>query len=117
MEWIESPIYLQIVQKIKNDILCGIYHPGMRLPSIRQLSKSVGVNQNTMQRAISCLKQESFLIKRSNEGFFVTLDTAFLEKVKLDTATYLLNNFLNSMYKIGYNDAMICSMITALQNS
>ncbi len=89
----------------------------MKLPSIRKLAKDIGVSPNTMQRAIITLKQESLLIKRSNQGFFITSDTAFLTKIKLDTATHLLNDFLHSMYQIGYNDTMIHNLITTSQNS
>ena len=49
----ERPIYAQIMERITLDIVSGIYLPGARLPSVRDLAQDAGVNPNTMQKALS----------------------------------------------------------------
>ena len=44
----ERPIYAQIMERITLDIVSGIYPPGARLPSVRDLAQDAGVNPNTM---------------------------------------------------------------------
>ena len=46
----ERPIYAQIMERITLDIVSGIYLPGARLPSVRDLAQDAGVNPNTMQK-------------------------------------------------------------------
>ena len=45
-----APIYQQIKDKIKNDIISGKYLPGQKLPGVRDLATEASVNPNTMQR-------------------------------------------------------------------
>ena len=45
----ERPIYIQLVEQIKLQILSGHYRPGERFPSVRELATEAAVNPNTMQ--------------------------------------------------------------------
>jgi GntR family transcriptional regulator len=45
-----TPIYLQIVEKIKADIVAGKLKGGDKLPSVREIAESFNVNPNTVQR-------------------------------------------------------------------
>ncbi len=49
------PIYLQIIDQIKRQIVSGELAPGSRIPAVRDLAKEAGVNPNTMQRALTQL--------------------------------------------------------------
>lgn len=44
----DRPIYLQLMERIQQDIVSGIYKPGDRLPSVRDLAVEAAVNPNTM---------------------------------------------------------------------
>ena len=50
-----APVYMQIVSRIRADILGGVYRPDEQIPSVRQLALTAGVNPNTMQRAFTVL--------------------------------------------------------------
>ena len=53
MEWNfnnETPIYLQIIDRFKMDIANGSLKPGNKVPSVRELALSAGVNPNTCKR-------------------------------------------------------------------
>ena len=47
----DRPIYLQLMERIQQDIVSGIYKPGDRLPSVRDLAVEAAVNPNTMQKS------------------------------------------------------------------
>ena len=49
----DRPIYLQLMERIQQDIVSGIYKPGDRLPSVRDLAVEAAVNPNTMHKALS----------------------------------------------------------------
>lgn len=68
----DMPIYLQIAEIIKLRILKGEYRPGTRLPSVRELAQEAAVNPNTMQKALSLLKEEGLLVTRRTTGRIVT---------------------------------------------
>ena len=51
----DRPIFLQIIEKIQLDIVSGIYQPGDKLPSVRELAQEASVNPNTMQKALLLL--------------------------------------------------------------
>lgn len=53
----ERPIYAQLMERITLDIISGIYPPGSKLPSVRDLAQDAGVNPNTMQKALSELER------------------------------------------------------------
>jgi len=53
----DRPIYLQLMERIQQDIVSGIYKPGDRLPSVRDLAVEAAVNPNTMQKALSELER------------------------------------------------------------
>ena len=49
----DRPIYAQIVDRLKHEIVSGFYPPGSRLPSVRDLAAQASVNPNTMQKAFT----------------------------------------------------------------
>jgi GntR family transcriptional regulator len=66
-----EPIYLQIVQQVREQIARGELRPDQRLPSVRQLSQELVVNPNTIARAYTELEREGTLISRAGLGIFV----------------------------------------------
>ena len=49
----DRPIFVQIIEHLQIDIITGVYKPGDKLPSVRDLAAEAGVNPNTMQKALS----------------------------------------------------------------
>ena len=56
------PIYIQLVDIIKTDIVSGKLSVGSRLPSVRELAFYYKVNPNTMQKALVELEQEKLIL-------------------------------------------------------
>lgn len=97
----KSPVFMQIVRRIRTDILLGKYPPDTQVPSVRQFAFEASVNPNTMQRALSELEDEGLLVARGTIGRFVTSDVTVLnearEKVKRDA----LEELVESAFEIG----------------
>lgn len=68
---INIPIYIQIFEQIKNQILSGELLPGSRLPSERKLGESLGVNRTTILNAYRELKAKGFIDSRIGSGTIV----------------------------------------------
>lgn len=81
----EKPVYLQIMDHIRADILRGTFLPGARIPAVRELAMIASVNPNTMQRALTELEREGILVCCGTMGRFVTSDEAVLEQVRRST--------------------------------
>ncbi len=73
-----APVYLQIVSRIRADILGGVYKADEQIPAVRQLAFEAGVNPNTMQRAFSVLEAEKLFVTRGTLGRFITTDEGVL---------------------------------------
>lgn len=68
----ELPIYEQIEQQIKAQILDGTIAENAQLPSIRQLARDLKISIITTTRAYNDLADEGFLISVAGKGYFVT---------------------------------------------
>lgn len=97
----ERPIYVQLVEKLKAEIVSEKLKQGERLPSVRELALIVRVNPNTMQKALVELEREGLVYTERTNGKFVTTNKELIEKVKKELAKEKMNNFLNDMKNIG----------------
>lgn len=76
-----TPIYEQIMDQIKEAILCGNIKPQAILPSVRTLSKELKISALTVKKAYDHLEQEGFIITVHGKGSFIadTNDNLLLE--------------------------------------
>ena len=104
----ERPIYLQLVEKVKHEIISGKLKPGERIPSVRELALTTRVNPNTMQKALSELEDEGLVYTERTNGKFVTENKELIEKLKNELAKEKVNNYLKDMNNIGisYEEAL-----------
>ncbi len=66
-----TPIYRQLIDQVRRAVARGRLHPGDRLPSVRQLSRELVVNPNTVARAYTELEREGTLLTQQGRGVFV----------------------------------------------
>lgn len=67
----ETPLYQQIAEHIRQDILAGRLKPGERLPSVRQMREEWHCTPGTVQRAYSRLASEGLLTSHAGKGTLV----------------------------------------------
>jgi DNA-binding transcriptional regulator YhcF (GntR family) len=64
-------IYLQIADQIRDRILQGEWSEGERIPSIRELAVSLGVNPNTVTKSYQALTDLEIIENQRGLGYFV----------------------------------------------
>ena len=97
------PIYIQITNTIKLQIVTNQLQPGDKLPTVRDLAETAGVNPNTVQRALSDLEDEGFVYSVRTTGRFVTDNTELITQTRIELAQQELDNFVTNMLKLGFN--------------
>ena len=86
----DRPIFIQIIERIQVDIISGLYKPGDKLPSVRELAQEASVNPNTMQKALSELERTGLVYSQRTSGRFITEDTAMINNLKSELAQELV---------------------------
>ncbi|HJD46518.1 MAG TPA: GntR family transcriptional regulator [Candidatus Mediterraneibacter norfolkensis] len=107
----DRPIYLQLMERIQHDIISGVYKPGDKIPSVRDLALDAAVNPNTMQKALSELERSGLLYSQRTSGRFITDDEKLLKKMKMDLASEHIHQFFEQMHHLGFSDDETLEMI------
>lgn len=98
----KKPIYLQIMEKIKLQIVSHTLEPNQQLPTVRELASEAGVNPNTIQRALSDLEREGFVYSKRTTGRFVTKDKELIAQSRKQLSEEELEHFVSSMTHFSY---------------
>ncbi len=96
------PIYAQIAEQVRLDIISGLYQPGTKLPSVRELAAQAKVNPNTMQKALTELERSGLVHSIRTSGRFITEDTDMIKRMKEDLAADQIKEFLEKMSSMGF---------------
>lgn len=107
----DRPIYLQLMERIQQDIISGLYRPGDKLPSVRDLALDASVNPNTMQKALAELERSGLVYSQRTSGRFITEDKTLLDKLKAELAEDHIRQFLNSMEQLGFRQEETLKLI------
>ncbi len=105
------PIYLQIMDSIKKDIVTGGLACGERVDSVRALSEKFGVNLNTMQRACAELEREQVISTQRGVGSFVTEDETVIRTLKQEMCRGMVDEFVRGMQGIGFANKEILDIV------
>jgi GntR family transcriptional regulator len=65
------PIYRQIADQIRDQVVSGQLPAGQQMPSVRQLAEELAVNQNTILKVYNELCREKLLVMERGSGTFV----------------------------------------------
>lgn len=90
------PIYEQIVENFKLQILKGILQPDEQMPSVRNLAMELSTNPNTIQKAYAVLESQGFIYTVKGRGNFVSGDQSLKEARKKELAERLEKLFLEA---------------------
>ncbi|RLV07384.1 GntR family transcriptional regulator [Streptococcus iniae] len=99
----KSPIYAQIAQHIKMQIVSQEIKSGDQLPTVREFAEAAGVNPNTMQRAFTELEREGMVDSQRTAGRYVTDDQELIATKRRELARNELQSFSHNMEKMGFN--------------
>lgn len=97
------PIYRQLGNQIREGVARGRLRPGVQLPSVRDLSRTLVVNPNTVARVYTELEREGVLHTRQGLGVFVAEPKAELTKLaRKQRLEELLDRLLTEAVYLGF---------------
>jgi GntR family transcriptional regulator len=107
-----KPIYEQIMEQIKENIMKGILQPGDRLPSVREMSTLLTINPNTVSKAYQELEREKAIETIRGKGTFVTQNyQPKKDEDKLQEVRDLLKKVVIESHYMGLGQAEIIAML------
>ncbi len=99
-----APIYQQLAQQIREAIARGELPPETNLPSVRQLSRELVVNPNTVARAYTELEREGLLVSRPGRGIYVAQPRNELTRAARDRRlTEQIDRWLTEAVHLGFS--------------
>ncbi len=107
------PIYQQIVERVKRDIVSGTQKPGDRLCSVREMAESLAVNPNTVQRAYQELEREGISETRRGMGTYIVERENLIETLTDEMAESVVSSFVKGMRALGFGDEDIVASLQA----
>ncbi|MGO8752150.1 MAG: GntR family transcriptional regulator [Thermoguttaceae bacterium] len=105
------PIYRQLGSQLREAVARGSLQPEDRLPSVRELSRRLVVNPNTIARVYTELERQGILHTRPGLGVFVARPKAALaRKVREERLRELLDGVLTEAVHLGFSadEVLVC---------
>ena len=110
-----QPIYEQIINQIKENIMKGIMLPGDQLPSIRQLSSIVIANPNTVSKAYQELERTGVIETIRGRGTFIKNDyKAKRDDEKMNEIKLALKKLIIEMHYMGLTKEDLSQEVEAI---
>jgi GntR family transcriptional regulator len=106
-----TPIYLQVIESIKKELVLGILKPGDKLPSTRELAIQYNINPNTAARVYNEMELSQLCFTKRGLGTFVTESIETISSIKSDMANQLITHFVDEMTELGYSDNELIQLI------
>lgn len=107
-----QPIYLQVINQIKKDMIQGRLPMGEKLPSGRELAVQYQINPNTAVRVYKEMEQAGMCFTKRGLGTFVTEDVEVITKMKEAMAEELLESFVQEMKDLGFSKEELIRIIS-----
>lgn len=110
-----QPIYLQIIAEIKKRSVRGVYAPGAKLPSVRDMAREMGVNPNTMARAYAELDREGFVFTRRGQGSFVTEKQKTIDAERQKLARKAVARFVAEVGELALSQSQLATLLQKIE--
>ena len=108
----KTPIYLQIMDLIKMDIVIGKLKAKDKLPSVRDMATNLKVNPNTLQRSYQELERLGIVYTQRGTGTFVGEEKNMVDDLKKEMAKEVIDSFILRMKSLGFTDNEIIKSVS-----
>ena len=107
-----TPIYLQIVRQVKNAAATGLLVAGDKLPSVRELSRELSINPNTIARAFQELEREGVIDTVRGVGTFVSQKGFQMsESQRLERVEKIILELLTEAYHLQFTREELMGLV------
>lgn len=109
----ETPIYMQIVEQIRQQVLNGELKPGGQLPTVRALAADLGVNFNTVARAYRILDDAHIISTQQGRGTYYLNESPPEGKENLRTSTLdaVIRRLFEEAERLGFGAKQVMERI------
>ena len=107
----DRPIFLQIAEIIKSDIVSGKIEVGQKLKSVREFAAEFNANPNTVQKALAELEDMGLIYTDRTNGKFVADDRLTIIKGKQKVINQKIEDFFKEMQSLGLSKSDIVQMV------
>jgi len=108
----KMPIYLQIIDLIKMDIVTGKLKSKDKLPSMREMAMNLNVNPNTLQRSYQELERLGIVYTQRGTGTFVGEGKDLVDDLKREMAKEVIESFIFRMKSLGFTNNEIIKYVS-----
>lgn len=91
------PIYMQMAERLADDILQGVYPTDGKVPGVREYAALLGVNVNTAVKAYETLAMQGIISNRRGLGYFVSAEACDI--IKGQRQQEFMQEFLPDLFK------------------
>lgn len=95
-----DPVYVQVVQRFKQDIANGKLLPGEEIPSRRELARQLKINPNTAQRAYKEMEEVNLIYTEGNLPSTITMDEQVIVGVREELLANAIDQFVSAVRPI-----------------
>lgn len=96
-----TPIYLQVIDQIKKDVLQGTLAPGQKLPSTRELALTYQINPNTAARVYTEMERTGLCFTKRGLGTFLFENTEYLHQLRDEMVSDVVTKFITESKQLG----------------
>lgn len=95
------PIWHQLIEEFSRRIVVGAWGPGQRIAGVRELAGELGVNPNTVQRALAELERDGLARSERTAGRFVTDDADRIRDLRRTLAVGVTDAYIQRAHGLG----------------
>lgn len=110
----DKPIFMQLANMIKSDIISEKFKPNDKLPSVREFALEFGVNPNTVQKALQLLEDDGLITTDRTNGKFVANNPNKIKTQKDKIINEEMRVFVEKMQGFGLSMKEIKELINNL---
>lgn len=110
------PIYVQIIERIKTDILNGTLAQGEKLPSIQDMAVKMAVNQNTVSRVYKECEAVGLIETKRGIGSFVIDNREVIDGFREEKMKLIIKTFIHDLEALGYSRSKIIDLVKSIDD-
>ncbi len=100
----DIPIYIQIVEQVRQQVVDGRLKPGDQLPTVRALASDLRINFNTVSRAYRLLDEAGIISTQQGRGTYIleTPPPDVAERLRVESIEALARRYLSETRRLGF---------------
>ena len=112
-----QPIYEQIIEQVKENIIKGILKPGDKLPSVRELAALITINPNTISKAyIELERMKTIEVIRGKGTFVVENFKPIMDEGKMIEIKEHMKKIIIEAHYIGIDKDTLIELLNEIYN-